>query len=67
MKTLLLDQTEGTKSQLKSSRKSVQSEEPEFEVADLDMPQEQEGNLGNDDDEPMKENVSKSDWFTKPT
>ncbi|GKD04468.1 hypothetical protein Tco_1179442 [Tanacetum coccineum] len=47
--------------------KSVQSEEPEFEVADLDMPQDQEGNLGNDDDEPMKENVSKSDWFIKPT
>ncbi|GJW64744.1 hypothetical protein Tco_0116628 [Tanacetum coccineum] len=39
----------------------------EFEVADLDMPQDQEGNLGNDDDEPMKENVSKSDWFIKPT
>ncbi|GJW66353.1 hypothetical protein Tco_0120777 [Tanacetum coccineum] len=37
--------------------KSVQSEEPEFEVVDLDMPQEQEGNLGNDDDEPMKENT----------
>ncbi|GKF44087.1 hypothetical protein Tco_0130639, partial [Tanacetum coccineum] len=44
-----------TKSQPKSSGKYVQSEEPEFEVADLDMPQDQEGNLGNDDDEPMKE------------
>ncbi|GKB55647.1 hypothetical protein Tco_0911833 [Tanacetum coccineum] len=32
-----------------------------------DMPQDQEGNLGNDDDEPMKETVSKRDWFTKPT
>ncbi|GJU70224.1 hypothetical protein Tco_1256483 [Tanacetum coccineum] len=30
-------------------------EEPEFEVADSDMPQDQEGNLGNDNDEPMKE------------
>ncbi|GKD91533.1 hypothetical protein Tco_1367040 [Tanacetum coccineum] len=56
-----------TKSQPKCSRKSIQSEEPEFEVADSDMPQDQEGNLGNDDDEPMKETVSKRDWFTKPT
>nr|GEW17684.1 hypothetical protein [Tanacetum cinerariifolium] len=66
-KTLLLDQTEGTKSQPKSFGKSVQSEEPEFKVADSYMPQDQEGNLGNDDDEPMKETVSKRDWFTKPT
>ncbi|GJY88401.1 hypothetical protein Tco_0503029 [Tanacetum coccineum] len=29
----------------KSSGKSVQSEEPEFEVVDSDMPQDQEGNL----------------------
>ncbi|GKD50493.1 hypothetical protein Tco_1279469 [Tanacetum coccineum] len=47
--------SKGTKSQPKSSKKYVQSEEPEFEVADLDMPQDQEGNLGNDDDEPMEE------------
>ncbi|GJX11594.1 hypothetical protein Tco_0201453 [Tanacetum coccineum] len=59
--------SKGTKSQPKSSGKYVQSEEPEFEVADSDMPQDQEGNLGNDDDEPMKETVSKRDWFTKPT
>ncbi|GKA58116.1 hypothetical protein Tco_0757304 [Tanacetum coccineum] len=59
--------SKGTKSQPKSYGKSVQSEEPEFEVADSDMPQDQEGNLGNDDDEPMKETVSKRDWFTKPT
>ncbi|GKA30396.1 hypothetical protein Tco_0716701 [Tanacetum coccineum] len=45
MKTLPLDQTEGTKSQPKSSGKSVQSEEPVFKVADSDMPQDQEGNL----------------------
>ncbi|GKC60459.1 hypothetical protein Tco_1088057, partial [Tanacetum coccineum] len=59
--------SKGTKSQPKSSGKYVQSEEPEFEVADSDMPQDQEGNLGNDDDEPMKETVSKRDWFTKTT
>ncbi|GKC00129.1 hypothetical protein Tco_0986265 [Tanacetum coccineum] len=58
--------SKGTKSQLKSSGKSAQAEEPEFEVADSDMPQNQEGNLGNDDEEPMREVASKRDWFTKP-
>ncbi|GJW89472.1 hypothetical protein Tco_0164812 [Tanacetum coccineum] len=58
----------GTKSQPKSSGKSVQSEEPEFEVADSYMPQDQEGNLGNDDDEPMKETYNlKRDWFPQTT
>ncbi|GJY10799.1 hypothetical protein Tco_0378984 [Tanacetum coccineum] len=33
--------SKGTKSQLKSSEKSVQSEEPVFKVADSDMPQDQ--------------------------
>nr|GEU31229.1 hypothetical protein [Tanacetum cinerariifolium] len=55
-----------TKSQLKSFGKSVQVEELELEVADSDMPQNQEGNLGNDDEEPMREVASKRDWFTKP-
>ncbi|GJU56095.1 hypothetical protein Tco_1229809 [Tanacetum coccineum] len=41
--------SKGTKSQPKSSRKSVQSEEPEFEVADSDMPQDQEENPGPQD------------------
>ncbi|GJR73868.1 hypothetical protein Tco_0086233 [Tanacetum coccineum] len=44
--------SKGAKSQSKSLGKSVQSEEPEFEVADSDMPQDQEENLGNDDEEP---------------
>ncbi|GJY55580.1 hypothetical protein Tco_0454695 [Tanacetum coccineum] len=35
----------GTKSQPKSSGKSVQSKEPEFEVANSDITQDQEGNL----------------------
>ncbi|GKB25266.1 hypothetical protein Tco_0864667, partial [Tanacetum coccineum] len=34
--------SKGTQSQSKSSRKSVQVEEPKFEVADTDMPQDQE-------------------------
>ncbi|GKA23935.1 hypothetical protein Tco_0709968 [Tanacetum coccineum] len=46
---------------------SVQSEEPEFEVADSDMPQDQEENPGNDDEEPKEKVASKRDWFTKPT
>nr|GEW76207.1 hypothetical protein [Tanacetum cinerariifolium] len=36
----------GDKSQSKSSGKSVQSEEPEFKVADSDMPQDEEENPG---------------------
>ncbi|GKB06560.1 hypothetical protein Tco_0834793 [Tanacetum coccineum] len=38
--------SKGTKSQPKSFGKSIQSKEPVFEVADSDMPQDQEGNLG---------------------
>ncbi|GJW35129.1 hypothetical protein Tco_0058049 [Tanacetum coccineum] len=37
-KELKSSSSKGTKSQSKSSRKSVQAEEPEFEVADSDMP-----------------------------
>ncbi|GJT89184.1 hypothetical protein Tco_1070901 [Tanacetum coccineum] len=59
--------SKGTKSQPKSSRKSVQLEEPEFEVADSDMPQDQEENPGNDDEEPKEKVAPKHDWFTKPT
>ncbi|GJX49170.1 hypothetical protein Tco_0276015 [Tanacetum coccineum] len=58
--------SKGTKSQLTSSGKSVHAEEPEFEVADYDMPQDQEGNIGNDDEEPKGKVASKRDWFTKP-
>ncbi|GKD63836.1 hypothetical protein Tco_1305944 [Tanacetum coccineum] len=59
--------SKGTKSQLKSSGKSVQSEEPVFEVADSDLPQDQEGNLGDNKDEPRNETASRRDWFKKPT
>ncbi|GJU27102.1 hypothetical protein Tco_1165723 [Tanacetum coccineum] len=55
---------EGAKSQSKSSGKSVQSEEPEFKVADSDMSQDQEDNLGNDDEEPKRKVASKHDWLT---
>ncbi|GJR70583.1 hypothetical protein Tco_0016648 [Tanacetum coccineum] len=59
--------SKGTKSQPKSSGKSVQSEEPVFEVADSDMPQDQEGNLGDNENEPRSEIASTRDWFKKPT
>ncbi|GJW85866.1 hypothetical protein Tco_0159011 [Tanacetum coccineum] len=59
--------SKSTKSQPKSFGKSVQSEEPVFEVADSDMPQDQEGNMGDNEDEPRKETVSRRDWFKKPT
>ncbi|GJV05314.1 retrovirus-related pol polyprotein from transposon TNT 1-94 [Tanacetum coccineum] len=44
--------SKGTKSQPKSFGKSVQAEEPEFEVADSDMPRDQDENLGKYDEEP---------------
>ncbi|GKF43287.1 hypothetical protein Tco_0129839, partial [Tanacetum coccineum] len=53
--------SKGTKSQPKSSSKSVQSEEPVFEVADSDLPQDQEGNLGDNKDEPRNETTSRHD------
>ncbi|GKD13891.1 hypothetical protein Tco_1198298 [Tanacetum coccineum] len=59
--------SKGTKSQPRSSGKSVQSEELVFEVADSDMPHDQEGNLGDNEDELRKETASRSDWFKKPT
>ncbi|GJR48669.1 hypothetical protein Tco_1316772 [Tanacetum coccineum] len=52
---------------LEFSRKSVQSEEPVFEVAASDMPHDQEGNMGDNKDEPRKETASRSDWFKKST
>ncbi|GKE85874.1 hypothetical protein Tco_1559616 [Tanacetum coccineum] len=59
--------SKGTKSQPKSFGKSVQSEEPVFKVADSDMPQDQKGNMGDNEDEPRKETASRRDWFKKPT
>ncbi|GJU01346.1 hypothetical protein Tco_1111684 [Tanacetum coccineum] len=51
--------SKGTKSQPKSSGKSVQSKEPVFEVADSNLPQDQEGNLGDNEDEPRNETASR--------
>nr|GEV32365.1 hypothetical protein [Tanacetum cinerariifolium] len=41
-------------------------DEPEFEVADSDMPQDQKENPGNDDEKPKGKVTSKRDWFNKP-
>ncbi|GJX64921.1 hypothetical protein Tco_0299264 [Tanacetum coccineum] len=59
--------SKGTKSQPKSIGKSVQLEEPVFEVTDSDMPQDQAGNLGDNKDELRAETASRCDWFKKPT
>ncbi|GJT50505.1 hypothetical protein Tco_0976662 [Tanacetum coccineum] len=62
------DSTFGSsKGKSKSTGKSIQSEEPVFEVADSDMPQDQAGNLGDNKDEPRDETASRRDWFKKPT
>nr|GEU76873.1 hypothetical protein [Tanacetum cinerariifolium] len=45
---------------------TVPVSKPEFEVADLNMPQDQEENPSNDDEEPKGKVSSKRDWFTKP-
>ncbi|GJW04765.1 hypothetical protein Tco_1563621 [Tanacetum coccineum] len=56
----------GLKKRKTSKDAKLTKEEPEFEVTDSNMPQNQEGNLGNGDEEPMKEVAPKRDWFTKP-
>ncbi|GJY60176.1 hypothetical protein Tco_0460833 [Tanacetum coccineum] len=43
------------------------TKEPVFEVADSDTPQDQEGNLGDNENEPRNETASRCDWFKKPT
>ncbi|GJW12861.1 hypothetical protein Tco_1578688 [Tanacetum coccineum] len=58
--------SKGTKSQPKSSGKSVQAEEPVFETADTEMPQDQGGNLGNTEDHTNVEASLMDDWFKKP-
>nr|GEY69905.1 hypothetical protein [Tanacetum cinerariifolium] len=58
-KELQSDSSKGDKSQSKSSGKSIQIEEPEFEVADSDMPQDQEENPNYYDEEPNEKVASK--------
>ncbi|GJU28216.1 hypothetical protein Tco_1166837 [Tanacetum coccineum] len=58
--------SKGTKSQSKSSGKSVQAEELVFKTIDTEMPQDQGDDMGNTEDQPNVEAASKHDWFKKP-
>ncbi|GJZ19238.1 hypothetical protein Tco_0555828 [Tanacetum coccineum] len=53
--------SKGSKSQSKSSGKSAQAEEPVFETADTEMPQDQGDDMGNTKDQPNIEEASKHD------
>ncbi|GJU90942.1 hypothetical protein Tco_1303365 [Tanacetum coccineum] len=57
----------GLKKRKTSKDAEPTTEEPVFEVAASDMPQDQEGNLSDNDDEPRKEDAFRRDWFKKPT
>nr|GFB19060.1 hypothetical protein [Tanacetum cinerariifolium] len=58
--------SKGTKSQQKSSGKSVQAEKSVFEIADTEMQQNQGSDLGNTDDQPNVKAASKHELFKKP-
>nr|GEY58731.1 hypothetical protein [Tanacetum cinerariifolium] len=58
--------SKSSKSQSKSTGKSAQAEEPVFKTVDTEMPLNQGEDLGNTDDQPDVEEVSKDDWFKKP-
>ncbi|GKC05166.1 hypothetical protein Tco_0996776 [Tanacetum coccineum] len=57
--------SKGSKSQSKSYGKSTQAEEPVFETADTEMPQDLGDDLGNTEDQPNVMKASKHDWFKK--
>ncbi|GKD11389.1 hypothetical protein Tco_1191074 [Tanacetum coccineum] len=58
--------SKGTQSQPKSSGKSTQAKEPEFEAADIEMQQDHGNESGHIDDQPDNEAAPKHDWFQKP-
>nr|GEV03364.1 hypothetical protein [Tanacetum cinerariifolium] len=57
--------SKGTKSQPKSSGKSVQADESMFKTTDIEMPHNQGSDLGNTDDQPNIEAASTHGWFKK--
>nr|GEX30600.1 uncharacterized mitochondrial protein AtMg00810-like [Tanacetum cinerariifolium] len=57
--------SKGSKSQSKSSRKSAQANKLIFEIADIEIPQDQGDDLGNTKDQPNVEEASKHEWFKK--
>ncbi|GKA86646.1 hypothetical protein Tco_0808357, partial [Tanacetum coccineum] len=60
------DPSAGSDQGLKKRKTRKDSVHAEEQVADSDMPQDQEENLGNDDEEPKRKVASKRVWFTKP-
>nr|GEZ04412.1 hypothetical protein [Tanacetum cinerariifolium] len=58
--------SKGTQSQPKSSDKSTQAEEPEFEVIDTEMQQDQWNESCHIGDQPDNEAAPTHDWFWKP-
>nr|GEX74480.1 hypothetical protein [Tanacetum cinerariifolium] len=58
--------SKGTKTQPKSSGKSTQAEEPVFEVADTEMPQNQGTDVDQTIDQLNVKPALKHDWFKKP-
>nr|GEW52536.1 retrovirus-related Pol polyprotein from transposon TNT 1-94 [Tanacetum cinerariifolium] len=57
--------SKGTQSQPKSLGKSTQAEEPEFDVADTEMQQDQEKESGHINDQPDNEAAPKHDCFAE--
>ncbi|GKE66913.1 hypothetical protein Tco_1521074 [Tanacetum coccineum] len=57
----------GLKKKKTSKDAEPTTEEPVFDVADSDMPHDQEGNLDDNENEPRNEIASRRDWFKKPT
>ncbi|GJT42669.1 hypothetical protein Tco_0951384 [Tanacetum coccineum] len=80
---ILIDKMDKSESYLRSCKDKDKDEDPSAgpdrglkkrktskdakPTTNSDMPQDQEGNLGNDDDKPRKEAASRRDWFTQPT
>ncbi|GKB57284.1 hypothetical protein Tco_0913470 [Tanacetum coccineum] len=65
LKKILIDKLEKSKSgDLFGARMSVQAEEPVFETADTETPQDQEGDT---EEQPNVEATPRGDWFKKPT
>ncbi|GJZ65275.1 hypothetical protein Tco_0621971 [Tanacetum coccineum] len=55
-----------TRSQPKSTGKSVQSEETVFKAANTEMPWNQGNDMGDANEQPDVEAAPKQDWFKKP-
>ncbi|GKC23966.1 hypothetical protein Tco_1026116 [Tanacetum coccineum] len=56
LKKILIDKMEKSESYLAApEHRDCYDKEPVFEVADSNMPQDQEGNMGDNEDEPRKE------------